>query len=80
MRGIKNIAYIVFLSFVCVWEKTVTAGGETWQEAIAQVLDVALIFEFSFYMHYSEPLSLSVLLHSPPFGKIRFGSACHRQT
>ena len=43
VRGIKKLAYIVFFL-----GKTVTAGGETWQEAITQVLDVALIFEFSF--------------------------------
>jgi len=31
------------------WKKrVVTAGGETWQEVITQVLEVALTFDFSF--------------------------------
>jgi hypothetical protein len=60
MRGIKKLAYIVIFFFV--WKKhVVTAGGETWQEVIMQVLEVALTFEFSFLYAYSEPLSLSVL-------------------
>ena len=39
----------------------VTAGGETCQEVITQVPEVALTFELAFCMHYSEPLSLSVI-------------------
>jgi hypothetical protein len=61
----------------------VTAGGESWHEVVTQVLDVALIFEFSFLYALFRALiivTLSVLLHSPPFGKIIFSSACHKQT
>ena len=59
MRGIKNLACIVSPPP----QKTlaVTAGGETYQEVITQVPEVALTFELAFCMHYSEPLSLSVI-------------------
>jgi hypothetical protein len=30
------------------WKEHVTAGGETWQEVITQVMEVAWTFEFSF--------------------------------
>jgi hypothetical protein len=61
MRGIKKLAYIAGFFFFLSGKHVVTAGGETWQEVITQVLEVALTFEFSFCKHYSEPLSLSVL-------------------
>jgi hypothetical protein len=51
IRGIKKLAYIVvfFSFFFFVWKThVVTAGGETWQEVITQVVEVSLTFEFSF--------------------------------
>jgi len=43
-----KLAYIVFFFWSVKNMWSVTAGAETWQEVITQVLEVALTFEFSF--------------------------------
>jgi len=79
MRGITKLAYIVRVFFV--WKThVVTAGGETWQEVIMQVLEVALTFEFSFLYALFRALIIVSALTSLTLGKLRYGSACHRQT
>jgi len=79
MRGIKKLTYIVRF-FFCL-EKTC---GHCWWRNLAGSHNTstgsALTFVFSFLYAYSEPLSLSVLWHSLTLGKLRCGSACHRQT